>query len=666
MKKRTLKYTPEFKREVCETALSQTIRKAADLYGVNKETVTRWLKTYKKMLVTVTPRDTVKTDECILYIYFDVVASTFRSGSYYNLYQFNIYDGPGTITTIGFAASKDNDNICLFLDYVLTTLKEMNRFSVKEIRTNIYYLAQKGNYTIYKSSIENKFGVKLQIAESRSFGNKNIKIEAGSGTGKKEIIAKAYKKLITAQETEKLSDGILMPPLFIDDFIKDCDNILSFSNYWNVLNLPEKQSSILFEVIKQVEKMADEAKIEFEFDKAMDFYHRIYLTVPENEKSADMRTGTMIKQAEIYYHLDNLETSKELLEDCLELSERHNCVSKAAKAQYYLGMIEYLMSENSKADRHFVMAIANYEKAGESPASFDYIQAKVRKEMNTGLTGQAVNIIDDFIIKTSSGGITSFTAKAYGLKGTALYMKGDFEGTEKCYLSQLRIAEELKDHNEIALSLTCLVTLYGYLDSKTYSELCSLLKRIKDISHLTRKKTYSAESNFALGVYYFRKNDHEKAVRHLHISLSGLKILKHSYKYSSNLYFLGRSLFLNEKYLRSAKLFKELLLQENSGFLLHALDHLGMIYFKRENWRKAVFYFKKTISSVNGNDQHYFKATAFKHLGIIYEVHRQVPKKALKYYLGSKKHFELHQKIDPDYDISEQLAFLNQKINAEM
>jgi tetratricopeptide (TPR) repeat protein len=665
MRKNKPKYGSEFKQEVCETALSQTIRKAADLYGVNKETVVRWIKEHTKEKITeANTSDIAKTDEGILYVFFDVVADTVKDGEHYRLYRFSAEEGSGKFSSIGFAASKNNSNICLFLDYVLSAVRDLRKFEIKKIKTNISHLAQTGKYNHYRDSIEKKFGVSLETVSDIPVSFRGR--DGVSGSSAEIIVKDAYRKLITESPEISLEENILIPPIFIDSFIHDYENIISFSNYWNVINLPEKQSVILASVIKQIEKMADEAKIEFEFEKAMDFYHRIFLTAEDKDTNAEIRTGAMLKQAEIHYHLDNLQSSKELLLDCAMLSQRHNCPSKAAKAHYYLGMIEHLLSEKNKADGHFVMAIANYEKAGEAPVSFDYVQARVRKEMNAGLTGQAVGIIDDFIGKTSSGCLSSFAAKAWGLKGTALYMKGDFEGTEKCYLKQLEIAEEIMDHNEIALSLTCLVTLYVYLDSKTYAELCGLLDQIKDISHLTRKKNYAAESNFALGIYFYRKHEYEKAARHLEISLSGLKILNHSYKYFSNLYYLGRSLFFQEKFIRSAKVLKELASKDKSEFHLQTLNLLGMIYFKRENWRKSVFYFRKITTAEKGNDPEYFKAIAYKHLGIIYQTYRNDSKKALKYYIGAKKHFELYMENNPGFDISGHLDFLNEKIRTEM
>jgi transposase-like protein len=47
MKNNKPKYTPEFKKEVCDFALFDNITNAAKFHKVDRDTVGRWVKNYK-------------------------------------------------------------------------------------------------------------------------------------------------------------------------------------------------------------------------------------------------------------------------------------------------------------------------------------------------------------------------------------------------------------------------------------------------------------------------------------------------------------------------------------------------------------------------------------------------------------------------------------------
>ncbi|MCG2760289.1 MAG: tetratricopeptide repeat protein, partial [Candidatus Delongbacteria bacterium] len=468
-------------------AKEEGVRNAARLYSVNKETVCRWMRLdIEKKPVVISETTDVSADEDI-YIFFHVLAHTVKNNEEYTLYQFNVTNESDTFKSIGFTASKYNTNLCVFLDYVLSTLRELNRFNIKKIKTNITGLSQSGKNTIYNSMIKQKFDVDLEIIDSKFITAKSLKINLHHKPKIKDMFTQAYRKLISESEIESLSNGIIIPPIFIDDFIQDYDKIISFSNYWNILNLPQKQSGILFQVMNEVEKMGDSAKIEFEFDKAMDFYHRLYLTSLNCENTNELQANILLKQAEIHYHLDSFDTSTKMLSNSIEIADKFNFPEKSAKAQFYLGMINYVLAKTDKADSFFIMAIENYEKSGNCKSSFDYYQARIRRNMNLSNFDAALEDINEFIERVVSENDKTALAKGFGIKGSIFYLKQLYDKAEECYLEQYKIAKENNDYNELSISLSNQLSLYTYQNNKELQFVNDLIEELKDISKIIKK-----------------------------------------------------------------------------------------------------------------------------------------------------------------------------------
>jgi len=667
MKNKILKYPPEFKAEVCAYARDSGVRNAAKLYSVNKETVSKWTRISKNNYARDNCEQTEVQEDEDLYIFFHVLMHSVRNKEEYILYQFNITNRSKSINSVGFTASRSNTSICIFLDYVLSTLKELNKFNIKRIKTNIPYLAQSGKYNTFEETVEKKFGVDLKIIDSTRIPSHDLRVELYHRPRTKELFKHAYRKLISESEAESLSNGIIIPPIFIDEFLQDYNKIVSFSNYWTILNLPQKQSSILFEVMNEVEKMADAAKIDFEFDKAMDFYHRLYLTSLNCTNSDELQSKTLLKQAEIHYHLDSFKTSTVLLEDCILLSDKNKYLEKAAKAQYYLGMINYILSNTEKADNFFSMAIENYEKTDQEYFSFDYYQARIRKNMNLNKCGEALEIVNEFIQRAILQKDKENLSKGYGIKGSIFYLQQMYDKAEKNYLKQYNIAKENNDYNELSMSLSNQLNLYSYQNSKDHQFLNTLIEEMKNISKITKKNNFVAEANYRLGIFYYKNKDYLNAEKYLFNAFLGQRKLLFSSQYFSTMQFLGRIYCLQRKYIKASKIFRLLLKDSqgcsNNNYLMYGHLNLGKIFYDMRSFRNSLKHYNITVKISMKLENNLFVADSYKHIGLIHSQNPKYKHLAVSDFNNAKKYYQIFKQEDIRNTISDEINFIDQKLS---
>ncbi|NOR45054.1 MAG: tetratricopeptide repeat protein, partial [Candidatus Delongbacteria bacterium] len=496
MNKKKPKYTPEFKKEVCEFALFDNITNSAKFHKVDRDTVGRWVKNYKlygensftyrkkrnvtqktkldentllkikaikennpklslqkikdklnlncdislisRKLSKLKIKSTYQKVINSLNIFINVLSQNIKHGEIYSLYQINVTDNNSKNHFIGFSSFKNNTNLCIFMDYILSNIQGLEQFKkIKKIKTNIGYLDQLGNKIIFNRFIKDKYNIDMEYTSDIKLPQ-NLKLDYVKSTGIEDLFHDTYKKLITDKSIKDLENDILIPPIFIDDFIQDTNKIISFNNYWNVLSLPDKQRNILANVIEEIEKLGDTAKINFNFDNALELYNKIYLTTLNCNNVDEVKANSLIKQADIYYHLDNFDLSKKLFSDTLKLSSELDKHEISAKCYYYLGMISFSLFRNKEADQYYEKALKEYRK--DNTNSFDYYKTKVRKHTNLGEYKKALRSVNSYIKTANDNNDNSSLANGYGLKGNIHYWKKDYLNAEKMYLKHKYIS----------------------------------------------------------------------------------------------------------------------------------------------------------------------------------------------------------------------------------
>ena len=553
------------------------------------------------------------------------------------------------------------------MDYILSNIQGLKQFKkIKKIKTNIGYLDQLGNKVIFDRFIKDKYNIDLEYTSDVDLPD-NIKLDYVKSTGIEELIHNTYKKLITDKSIQELENDILIPPIFIDDFIQDTNKIISFNNYWNVLSLPDQQRNILANVVEEIEKLGDAAKISFDFDNALELYNKIYLTTLNCNNVDEIKANSLIKQADIYYHLDNFDLSKELFTDSLHISTKYDLHQGSAKAYYYLGMISYSLVRTKEADKYFEKSLNEY-KINSDNVSFEYYKTKVRKYINSSQYEKSIISINSFIKAAIKNNDKYHIANGLGLKGNIYYWKKEYHKAEELYLKQKKISTANNDFKNIALSISHLISLYTFSIEKDYSIIDSLMTQLKEISCLIKKESYISEAYYRVGIYYFNLNKLNNSERYLQKSILYHKKSQYNYIYYSNLLYLGQTYFLLKKYLKAISTFNEIIKLPQSDnynnrntYLIYSFNTLGKIYMDKKEYELAVDNFDLSIELSIIQNNYIIPADSNKHLGLLYKKLNE-PHLAYHYFSESLKFYNICIKNNLNMDLSKDLEFIRKEL----
>ncbi|MDA3886856.1 MAG: tetratricopeptide repeat protein [Candidatus Delongbacteria bacterium] len=726
MKPKNTKYTPEFKKEVCEFAIHDTISSSANFYNLSRITVTKWVKGYKlfgensfayRKKRTVTQktkldnetllkikflRDTnpklsfnniieqlnlncdislisrklkkleeelkielyTKKTATFLYIFINVLSQTIKHGEVLSLYQINICDNNFENHCIGFSSFKNNTNLCVFMDYVLSNIQGLEQFKkITKIKTNIEYLDQRGSRKEFDRFIKDKYNIDLEYTTNIDFPI-NSKLDYVKTSKVQDLFHETYKKLIKDKSVRELENGILIPPIFIDDFIQDTNKIISFNNYWNVLSLPDQQRNILANVIEEIEKLGDAAKISFDFDNALELYNKIYLTTLNCDNVDEVKANSLMKQADIYYHLDNFDLSKELFSDTLKLSSKLAKHELSAKAYYYLGMISYTLTHTKEADELFDKSLKKYLKS-EYNYSFDYYKTNVRKFINLRKYENALRSVNSFIEIAKNNNNNSSIANGYSLKGIVYYFMKNYQQAEKMYLKQKSISAENDDLGNTALSIIHLISLYSYFIEKDHNVLNELMNELLNITKIIKKESYIAEANYRIGLFNYNKQKYNEAEYFLILAASQYKKYSYNYLYLSNLYFLGKTFYLLKKHIKAIRTLTELInlshLNNNHKYLIYCHNTLGKIYFEKKEIKPAIDNFNLSIRLGEKEHNNAILADSNKFLGLMYKELNEA-QLAHHYFSESLKFYNIYTKNHKNINLSKELELIKKEL----
>ncbi|MBN2789452.1 MAG: hypothetical protein JXR69_04635 [Candidatus Delongbacteria bacterium] len=724
MGKKRVIYTPEFKKEVCEFALHSNISNASKFYNLNRITVSKWIRnfdllgedsfTYRKKRED---RQKVKLDQktilkikkikdrspgltnaeikeklnldcdvslisrklgklknnvnkinevSFLNIYINVLSQTVKYGEVYSLYQINITDNNSNNHFIGFSSFKDNTNLCVFMDYILSNIQGLEQFkNISKIKTNLESLDQQGNKIIFNRFIKDKYGVDLEFISKPKFP-KNSKLDYVKSYGIEDLFHETYKKLITEKSIQELESNFIIPPIFIDDFIQDANKIISFNNYWNVISLPKYQRNILTSVIEEIEKLGDMAKISFDFENALELYNKVYLTSLSCENVDELKANSLLKQADIYYHLDNFSLSKEFYNNSLIIYNKLKLYEYSAKTNFYLGMISYILARTKEADNYFNKALNDFELIKDKNSYFEFHQTFITKNINSGNLDNSLKLTNKLIKYSKRTNNRTFLAKGYGILGNIYYIQGDFRSAKLNYLRQEKIA---KDTNNVVLiihSLRNSLSIYINSINPDKTKIDRFHKKIIDLSKEIKKESYIAESNYKTGLYNYNQNKLNNAETLFRLSCSKYKLYQNNYIYFENLYYLGKTLYLLRKYSESIEILNELIdlshSYNNHKYLIYCYNILGKIYYSMKKSELSIDYFNSCIELGLLSNNNIILAGVNKNLGNIYKEHNE-PALALHYYSESLKFYNLMIKNNNNMDLSKEIELIKKELS---
>ncbi|NOR46363.1 MAG: hypothetical protein GQ534_12330, partial [Candidatus Delongbacteria bacterium] len=292
-------------------------------------------------------------------VYINVLSKVNIKGQIHSVYQINIEDNISHNKFIGYSLEKNSMNISLFIDYILSNLENKGIINSNyEIQTNIPNLIRNEKEDVnINRFVTSKHNTSLTINKNLNTSESNIEIESDLFSHNK-LIKSIYKELVLGSKNVDLVGGlssknIIIPPIFVDSFIRDLDKIIRFTDFWKTVSIPDNQNKLLLETLTEIEGYGDNAQIDFDFDKAINIYHKILMTCNNVDGSDELRSQVYLKQGKVFFNIERFEMSKMILIENITILNQLSLYHELGKSYHYLGMIYHTNLEISNADLYF-------------------------------------------------------------------------------------------------------------------------------------------------------------------------------------------------------------------------------------------------------------------------------------------------------------------------
>ncbi|NOR44466.1 MAG: tetratricopeptide repeat protein, partial [Candidatus Delongbacteria bacterium] len=579
-----------------------------------------------------------------LTVSYHILKRSAKGESRRKLYQFNIHDNLTDNVFFCFAQEGNIKNLCLFIYITIGKLKEKGYLKKNaQIVTNLNYLKkvdkQKCEYTNY---IFSNYGIPLVI--EKNINNTRNKIKKLENTTSKHDL------LISAYENTLLSNKKLMfvHPIVIDDMLTDLEAYTNFTE--SGVSYISKNSPMLLNVtLKQIEKYGDKAKINFDFERALDLYDRIYLTSVEYqcEDGQIVKITSLYKQALIYYYLNEYDKSKKYLEDILQYKGRLDIRKFMGDVYSYMGLIDFYLMKNESADANFVKAINVYLSCSKKKFIYEYYQVSIRRFINNKDYRSAITFSNKYLHTAKAHNKMSQVCIAYDLKGVIYYFQGKYKLAEKNYFRELYLTKLNGYKIQEAKAINKLLTLYTFKIVKPEKIIIDLIERLRKVSKIIKKNIYLNHAYYKLANYYFHKQEYRKS-EELYLRVY-LAYKNHNIQYHKieTLIYMAYCYLYQGKNTKALRYFKEVTsIKDLSNYSLLAdiYNNIGKIYYQENQLKYSMKFFYKSIKCAKKISKDELLATSYQCLGVLYEKLEEI--------LKSKNYFhrslKIYRKLDSE------------------
>ena len=698
MPTKAVKYLSDLKRNAVAYAMDTNIVSAANFYNINRKTVSTWLNQYKKhgkkaftmrkkrddkqpkKFTDSTLKKIIKYKNenpyaklteikekfqltCSLVLISNKLIKNNKSQRYNNrqkltvtyrvikggvnsefgekYYQFNIHDSITDNVYFSFAQEKNRTNLCVFINFVIGKLKNYGHLKYNAtIVSNLEYLKQIDKAeTDYDQYVYSKYSIPLTIEKNQKSMRSKIK--------RLDRFSSKHNLLLTAFENTLLYNEhlVYVNPVFIEDMIYDLDRYLtlkecSFSGVTKDLPL------LLESTLVQLEGYADDAKISFNFNKALDLYNRIYLTSNEYQSyvANKIKYDSLFKQAQIYYHLNDYLSAKILFNEVRKIAKHYNDFGVVGEVYGYLGLIEFYQSNSEAANKNFSNAMIIYLNTSEKKYVFEYYLNYIRRCINNNDFVTAITLSNRYLQIAQKQENINHICKVYGIKGTIYYFKGSYKLSEKNYLKQLDLARDNECYIQEAKALNSILNIYTVKLLKPKDVVLKLIDRVREISLKIKKDIFLHQSYHKLANYYYHNNDFNNAIYSYKKVILKYSRSNYSYHYIRVLTYLARSYFHLNKYKQATYYLNQIINLPKLDISVYvyvsdAYKTLGRIFLKKEFYRQSVTYFNKSRKFAKLMNDTFNVAASLKFLGEAYEK-MKVYNTSYNYFKRSKSNYK--------------------------
>jgi len=318
-------------------------------------------------------------------------------------------------------------------------------------------------------------------------------------------------------------------------------------------------------------------------DKIKDYHSDIgyhYKDGGNSEKAIKHFLKAAERSEKIYAH----ENAINMYKEASELAKGDNKIRINEK----LGEIYKLIGEYSKAIHYINKVIEETEKTNLRKRN---LSKMAEIHIKKGEYKKALNSIDKGLSINKNDEVS--TCQLLNAKGRVFFEKGNYDKAKEIFKKGEKIADKLKDENELSRALHNLGTLN--LQIGNYDKSKKYIEKVVEIRENIDNKLGLSRSLNNLGNIHYLKGDIDKALNH---------------------------------YEKSLEIREEI---DNKDGISSSLNNIGLIYMQKGKFDLALDYHKRSLEIKKQIDDKPGIAESYNNMGIIYENKGNL-EKALEYY----------------------------------
>ena len=712
---RKLKYPLEFKKEVCENAQKLNIKSAALMYGLNSDTVGRWVRKYKVSgingltavrrvikkkklsldtinkikeyrslhpdatlkdvrsyfglncsLVLLSKKTSgIKRNERKTTIRGDLILSTrkvyeikFRH-EVSSLHEFSMCSCAGKTDFTGFTQTKNSRNICLFIKLALSTLKTDKKKHFR-ILTRLKYIKLAEFDTIVRSA----YNTDLIVCEDLKYARKSGLYCSHKIKSTSDIIYDSYRHYFSQAATSGvLKNAVVTPLINIDRFKATAKyEIIKYS-------FPAETKTALFEALKDIKKDGDSAVLEFDYEKAEREYEKAYSALMSSEiKDPEFQLELLMKRAELLYNTENYQSALMLFRDCVVLSKIITSYENLGSAYFHIGMIYNIFHNRKGALKYMLNSKRALVNGEEDLSKALYYRTLIKSDLIKKNYEAAEKNAENYTHYAKRNCAAEFIGNSLSQYGLIYYQKKEYKRSAIWYGKAMRYNIENNNIFDVCENIQGLINIYALGILKNYNKLKILLAELRYYSRKAGMVHISYESDYRMGVYYYNRSEYAAAVKLLYSSLQGNKLYSPEYFYISNLYFLGRTYYALGELNKAIRCMNRLSISaqkvNNLDYVLYSNRIACKIYYDKESYKRSAKKAKEVFALAIKLSEFYIAGEAKKILAMIADK-RLKHLKACTYYNKALEYYNIFIQ-ETGTDISQEINFIKNMISQKI
>lgn len=715
MSSKEIRYPQIFKAEVCESALKLNIKGAAIMYGLNSDTVGRWvrkykvsgingltavrrvikkkklsldtinkIKEYRSMHPDATLKDVrsyfdlncslvllskktsgIKKYERKTTIRRDLILSTrkvyeikFRH-EVSSLHEFSMFSCAGKTVFTGFTQTKNSRNICLFIRLALSTLKTDKKKHFR-ILTRLKYIKPAEFDTIVRSA----YNTDLIVCEDLKYARKSGLYCSHKIKSTSDIIYDSYRHYFSQAATSGvLKNAVVTPLINIDRFKATAKyEIIKYS-------FPAETKTALFKALKDIKKDGDSAVLDFDYEKAEREYEKAYSALMSSEiKAPEFQLELLMKRAELLYNTENYQSALMLFRDCKALSKVINSYNNLGSAYFHIGMIYNIFHNRKGALRYMLNSKRALVNGEEDLSKALFYRTLIKSDLIKKNYEAAEKNAKNYTHYAKKYGAAEYIGNSLSQYGLIYYQKKEYRRSAIWYGKAMKYNIPNNNIFDVCENIQGLISIYanGYVSDAKKPQ--KLLSDLKSYSRKAGLDYIGFEADYRMGVFYYKKSDFKTARKLLNNALPGNKLFSQFLLYISNLFYLGRVYYATGDLNKAAKIMnkleKEAKVINNLYYQLLSQNIKLRIYFSREDYKRAFGLANKIIPKALRMNEYHIAASANKTIALILD-NKLNYSKADRYYTNALECLNKFRENN-NIDITEEIEFIQNRLSKKI